>query len=80
MLPERAAEILLASVHDDNANVRYWAVEGLAYLGSNESINGLLDVLHDDPSLDSRTGRLRPGAIGHAEPAAASQRNSQVVG
>lgn len=50
VLPERAAEILLASVHDDNVNVRYWAVEGLAYLGSNESINGLLDVLHDDPS------------------------------
>jgi HEAT repeats len=48
--PQRAAEILLASVHDDNVNVRYWAVEGLAYLGSNETIDGLLEVLHDDPS------------------------------
>ena len=48
--PARAADILLASIHDDNVNVRYWAVEGLAYLGSNETINGLLEVLHDDPS------------------------------
>ena len=48
--PDRAAQILLASIHDDNVNVRYWAVEGLAYLGSNETINSLLEVLHDDAS------------------------------
>lgn len=46
----RVEEILLASVHDDNVNIRYWAVEGLAYLGTNETIAPLLDVLHDDPS------------------------------
>src|SRR5438270_3093324 len=28
--PERAAEILTAALHNDNVNVRYWAVEGLA--------------------------------------------------
>jgi hypothetical protein len=48
--PERAAQILLASIHDDNVNVRYWAVEGLAYLGTNDTITPLLQVFHDDPS------------------------------
>src|SRR5438105_968002 len=32
--PERAAQIILASIHDSNVNVRYWAVEGLSYLGT----------------------------------------------
>src|SRR5947209_769171 len=27
--PQRAAQILLGSIHDSNVNVRYWAVEGL---------------------------------------------------
>jgi hypothetical protein len=31
-------------------NIRYWAVEGLAYLGTDETIAPLLDVFHDDPS------------------------------
>src|SRR6266852_263213 len=48
--PGRAAEILLSSVHDQNVNIRYWAVEGLAYLGTDDSIAPLLQVFHDDPS------------------------------
>jgi hypothetical protein len=48
--PERAAQTLLASIHDGNENIRYWAVEGLAYLGTDETITPLLDVFHDDPS------------------------------
>ncbi|MCA1651891.1 MAG: HEAT repeat domain-containing protein, partial [Acidobacteria bacterium] len=48
--PERAAQILLASIHDANVNIRYWAVEGLAYLGTDETIAPLLDIFHDDPS------------------------------
>jgi HEAT repeat protein len=48
--PERAAQILLSSIHDENVNVRYWAVEGLAYLGTDGVINPLLDLFHDDPS------------------------------
>ncbi|HKB99551.1 MAG TPA: HEAT repeat domain-containing protein [Terriglobales bacterium] len=48
--PGRAGEILLASVHDQNVNIRYWAVEGLAYLGTDETIAPLLQVFHDDPS------------------------------
>ena len=52
--PARIAEILTAHVHDSNENVRYWAVEGLAYLGSNEVIPTLLSVFHDDPSATIR--------------------------
>ena len=48
--PERVAQILLSSMHDPNENVRYWAVEGLAYLGTEETVEPLLDVFHDDPS------------------------------
>jgi len=31
-------------------NIRYWAVEGLAYLGTDATIAPLLQVFHDDPS------------------------------
>lgn len=48
--PARVARILLDSVHDENVNVRYWAVEGLAYLGTDETIEPLLRIFHDDPS------------------------------
>jgi hypothetical protein len=48
--PQRTAQTLLASVHDDNVNIRYWSVEGLAYLGTDETIAPLLEVFHDDPS------------------------------
>jgi hypothetical protein len=48
--PRRVAQILLASVRDENVNVRYWAVEGLAYLGTDETIEPLLDIFRDDAS------------------------------
>ena len=46
----RVFEILIASLHDDNENIRYWAVEGLAYLAIDASIEPLLDMFHNDPS------------------------------
>jgi len=46
----RVAGIIFASVHDDNVNIRYWAVEGLAYLATDEVIDPLLDIFHDDAS------------------------------
>jgi hypothetical protein len=52
--PDRVAEILLASIHDANENIRYWAVEGLAYLGTDATIEPLLGVFHDDPSPNIR--------------------------
>jgi HEAT repeat protein len=48
--PDRAFEIIKSSLHDSNVNVRYWAVEGLAFLGTNDVIDLLLDIFHDDPS------------------------------
>jgi len=48
--PDRAAEILTSAIHDDNVNIRYWAVEGLAYLGTDATINPLLEVFRNDPS------------------------------
>jgi hypothetical protein len=48
--PDRAFDILMGSVRDSNMNIRYWAVEGLAYLGTDATIAPLLQVLHDDPS------------------------------
>jgi len=52
--PERVAQILVASIRDNNKNVRYWAVEGLSYLATDEVIAPLLQVLHDDPSPEIR--------------------------
>ncbi|HVZ19266.1 MAG TPA: HEAT repeat domain-containing protein [Terriglobales bacterium] len=52
--PDRAAEILLSAIHAPNENVRYWAVEGLATLGSDASVGPLLEVFHDDPSASIR--------------------------
>jgi hypothetical protein len=51
---QRALEILLASIQDSNEAVRYWAVEGLAYLGTDETIAPLLQVFHDEPSANVR--------------------------
>lgn len=52
--PARVGRILLDSLHDPNVNIRYWAVEGLAYLGTDETIAPLLDTFHDDPSPSIR--------------------------
>ena len=47
---ERVTQILLSAIHDPNVNVRYWAVEGLSYLATDEVIAPLLEIFHDDPS------------------------------
>src|SRR6185503_6658015 len=47
---DRIFEILMSSLHDDNQNIRYWAVEGIAYLGIDAAIEPLLDMFHNDPS------------------------------
>lgn len=48
--PDRVADILLSAVHDENVNIRYWAVEGLAYLATDAALTPLLDIFHDDSS------------------------------
>src|SRR5262249_48679726 len=48
--PDRIAQIIMESLHDPNVNIRYWAVEGLAYLATDDVVPPLLDTFHDDPS------------------------------
>jgi HEAT repeat protein len=48
--PDHVGRILLLSLEDENVNIRYWAVEGLAYLATDVAIAPLLAVFHDDPS------------------------------
>jgi HEAT repeat protein len=48
--PERVEQLLLASLHDANVNIRYWAVEGLSYLATDAVVDPLLTVLRDDAS------------------------------
>jgi HEAT repeat protein len=50
VVPERANQVLVAQLQDPNPEIRHWAVEGLAYLGTNEAIAPLLQIFHDDPS------------------------------
>jgi hypothetical protein len=46
----RIFDILIGSLHDENENIRYWAVEGLAYLAIDAAIEPLLDMFRNDPS------------------------------
>src|SRR6478752_3709894 len=48
--PQRVSEILVGQLQDPDPEVRHWAVEGLAYLGTNETIAPLLKEFHDDSS------------------------------
>jgi hypothetical protein len=48
--PERVSRVLVSYLNDPNEDVRHWAVEGLAHLGTDEIIAPLLEVLHSDPS------------------------------
>lgn len=40
--------------HDSDEGSRYWAIEGLAFIGTDDTIPDFLDVLHHDPSLNVR--------------------------
>jgi HEAT repeats len=48
--PERVLNCLLNYARDRSEHTRYWAVEGLAMLGNDATINPLLDLLTHDPS------------------------------
>jgi hypothetical protein len=48
--PQRVNEILVSQLQDSDPEVRHWAVEGLAYLGTDETIAPLLKAFHDDAS------------------------------
>ena len=54
--PERALETLLRYSHDPDEKTRYWAAEGLSLLGTDATIEPLLDLFGKDPSMDVRKG------------------------
>jgi len=49
--PERAFEILSSYSHDPDEKVRFWAVEGLSLLATDATIQSLLEIFRNDPSL-----------------------------
>jgi hypothetical protein len=51
---DRIHELLATWIHDPNQQTRFWAVEGLAHIGTDETIKNLLDVFRNDPSLEVR--------------------------
>ena len=46
----RITEVLVTHLHDDDPVSRQWAVEGLALIGTEATIEPLLTVFHDDTS------------------------------
>jgi len=52
--PERIHEFLRSYMHDPMEKTRYWTVEGLAHLGTDDTIKDFLDVFRNDPSLEVR--------------------------
>lgn len=51
---DHVVEVLTAHLKDTNEEARRWAVEGLALVGATETIEPLLNTLHDDPSAAVR--------------------------
>lgn len=51
---DRVRETLLAYIHDPAEQTRFWAVEGLAQLGTDGTIPVLLEIFHNDRSLQVR--------------------------
>jgi hypothetical protein len=52
--PERVHEQLVTWAHDKDQQTRFWSVEGLAHIGSDETIKDFLDVLRNDPDMAVR--------------------------
>jgi len=51
---EKIYEFLRRYVHDPNEKTRHWTVEGLAHLGTDDTIKDFLDIFRNDPSLEVR--------------------------
>ncbi|MBV9623612.1 MAG: HEAT repeat domain-containing protein [Acidobacteria bacterium] len=52
--PELIHERLVTWMHDKDQQTRFWAVEGLAHVGTERTIPDFLDVLRNDPSMAVR--------------------------
>ena len=51
---DRIHEFLRSYLHDPNQKTRYWTVEGLAHIGTDDTIKDFLDVFRNDPALEVR--------------------------
>lgn len=51
---EKIHEFLRRYIHDPNQKTRFWTVEGLAHLGTDDTVKDFLDVFRNDPALDVR--------------------------
>ncbi len=51
---ERIHDLLREWIHDPVKQTRFWAVEGLAHLGTDDTIPEFIDVLRNDPAMDVR--------------------------
>jgi hypothetical protein len=52
--PEKIHNFLRDYLHNPTDNTRHWTVEGLAHIGSDDTIKDFLDVFRNDPSLEVR--------------------------
>ena len=52
--PERIHQEFVEYFRRSNEKIRYWAVEGDAHLGTNETIKDFLEVLRSDASMEVR--------------------------
>lgn len=51
---ERIHELLVKYIHEPEEKTRFWAVEGLAHLGTDDTIEDFLEVFRSDASMDVR--------------------------
>ena len=51
---ERIHEVLQGYLHQPEEQTRFWAVEGLAHLGTDETIKDFLEVFRSDASMEVR--------------------------
>jgi len=51
---DRIHSLLVNYIHDPDQQTRFWAVEGLAHLGTDETIKDFLDVFRSDISMEVR--------------------------
>ena len=51
---DKIHEFLRRYIHDPNEKTRFWTVEGLAHLGTDDTVKDFLDVFRNDPSLEVR--------------------------
>ena len=69
--PDRARQALVSYLHDSQEEARFWAVEGLALTGQDESIAPLLEVLRNDssPRIRERAAcsLAQSGMLDHAQ-------------